>query len=243
MASDRVAEQSRTESAVTRTAPLGRRVQTMRRRTEERLLEGALRAVAARGLAKLGMSDVSEFAGVSRGTVYRYFPNTEVLRRELGLREAENLEKQVWAALEKAPSGEERLRVVLDYLGKLARDHPLVQRLPETDPGFVLTSLRERFPEIREAFQRLLVAILEENSLVRRGVVSAEQLAGWTARMMISLFLFPEANPEETARSMKTAYQILAQVEGDAPPAAGGGRKPAARKVSDNKKPRKKRRG
>ena len=203
-------------------------MQAVRRRTEERLLEGALRAVASRGLAKLGMSDVGEFAGVSRGTVYRYFPNTEVLLRELGRREAERFERQVWEALEAVPTGEERLRVVLDYLGKLARDHPLIQRLPETDPAFVLTALRERFPDIRDAFQRLLVAALEETSLVRRGVVSAEQLASWTARMMISLFLFPEANPEETARSLRTAYQILARVEGGAPPDPGGDRRPAA---------------
>ncbi len=215
----------------------------VRRRTEERLLEGAVRAMASRGLAKLGMSDVSEFAGVSRGTAYRYFPNTEVLLRELGRREAERFERQVWEVLEEVPTGEERLRIVLEYLGRFARDHPLIQRLPETDPAFVLTSLRERFPDIREAFQRLLVPVLEETSLVRQGVVTAEQLAGWTARMIISLFLFPEANPEETARSMRSAYQILAQVEGGAPPAPGGDRKRAASKVSNSKKPRKKRPG
>ncbi|MBW2386656.1 MAG: helix-turn-helix transcriptional regulator, partial [Deltaproteobacteria bacterium] len=55
----------------------------VRQRTRERLLQGALRAVASRGLAKLSMSDVSEFAGLSRGTAYRYFSNTEELLREL----------------------------------------------------------------------------------------------------------------------------------------------------------------
>ncbi|MDP7300482.1 MAG: TetR family transcriptional regulator [Myxococcota bacterium] len=237
---DRVAEQHASERAEKRTPSSGGRVRATQRRTEERLLEGALRAVATRGLAKLAMSDVSEFAGVSRGTAYRYFPNTEVLLSELGRREAEKFEQQVWAVLEEVPSGEERLRVVLDYLGKLARDHPLIQRLPETDPAFVLTALRERFPDIRDVLQRLLITVLEESSLVRRGVVTAEQLAGWTARMMISMFLFPEANPEATARSMRTAYQILAQVEEEAPPAPRGRRKRAAGKVSGSSKPRKK---
>ena len=214
-----------------------------RRRTEERLLEGALRAVARRGLAKLGMGDVSESAGVSRGTAYRYFPNTEVLLRELARREAERFERQWCEALEAVPPGEERLRVVFDSVGKLARDHPLIQRLPETDPAFVLTSLRERFPDIREAFQRFLVPLLEETNLVRQGVVTAEQLASWMARMMISMFLFPEPHPEEAAEAMRTVYRILARAPEEAAPTPGGGRRRAGGKGSRSQKPRGERHG
>jgi len=224
-------------------SPADRRAQSMRRRTEERLLEGAMRAVASRGLAKLGMSDVGEFAGVSRGTVYRYFPNTDALLSELGRREAANFERQVWEALEKLPSGEERLRVTLDYLVKLAQDHPLVQRLPETDPGFVLSAIRARFPEIRQTFERLLVPVLEDASLVRQGVVTAEQLAGWTARMMISLFLFPDTDPDETSRSMAGAFQILAQSPGESGPDPKPGRGPAKGEQARNQPPGRKRRG
>ncbi len=38
-----------------------------------------MRAIARHGLAKLGMRDVSESAGVSRGTLYRYFSTREDL--------------------------------------------------------------------------------------------------------------------------------------------------------------------
>ena len=182
----------------------------VQQRTRERLLRGALEAVASRGLAKFAMSDVSEFAGMSRGTAYRYFSNTEELLSELGRREAERFEQQVWDALEKTPAtSTERIRVVLDAIEKLARDHPLIQRLPETDPGFVLTSIRERFPDIRETFERLLVPQLEGSALMQRAGVNAEQLANWMARMMISLFLFPEPNPRELGESMHSVYEIL----------------------------------
>ncbi len=182
----------------------------VRQRTKERLLEAAVRAIASRGLSKLAMSDVSEFAGVSRGTAYRYFSNTEELLSELGRREAERFEQQVWESLEQVPTtSAERLRLVLDAIEKLARDHPLIQRLPETDPGFVLTAVRQRFPDIRETFQRRLVPLLEESDLVRRGGVSAEQLASWVARMMVSMFLFPEPDPHEMAESMRTVYEML----------------------------------
>ncbi len=196
----------------------------VRRRTRERLLEAAVRAIASRGLSKLAMSDVSEFAGVSRGTAYRYFSNIEELLSELGRREAERFEQQVWESLEKVPTtSAERLRVVLDAIEKLARDHPLIQRLPETDPGFVLTAVRQRFPDIRKTFQHRLVPLLEESDLVRTGGVSAEQLASWVARMMVSMFLFPEPDPHEMAESMRTVYEVLFRGPGNSAPESAEG--------------------
>jgi AcrR family transcriptional regulator len=209
-----------------------------RQRTKERLLEGAVRAVASRGLTKLSMSDVSEFAGVSRGTAYRYFSNTEDLLSELGRREAERFEQQVWQALETMPTtSAERLRAVLDFLEKLARDHPLIQRLPETDPGFVLTSIRERFPDLRETFRRLLTPLLEESDLVRKGGMSAEQLASWMARLMISMFLFPEPDPHEATKSMRTICELLFRESDASSPGTAEGREPIAEKTSSDETP------
>ena len=210
-----------------------------RRRTKERLLEGALRAVASRGLAKLSMSDVSEFAGVSRGTAYRYFSNTEELLSELGRREAERFEQQVWEALERVPTtSAERLGLVLDAIEKLGRDHPLIQRLPETDPAFVLTAIRERFPDLRQTFQRLLAPLLEESELVRTGGTSAEQLASWMARVMISMFLFPEPDPRETAESMRTLYKTLFRGPVDSPAVSSDGRAQSGDRPSGGENPK-----
>ncbi len=181
----------------------------LRRRTEQRLLDGALRAVARHGLGRFAMSDVSEYAGVSRGTAYRYFPSREELLTRLGRREAERFERQVWEALERAPQGEQRLAVALDWLVRLAREHPLLGRLPETDPGLVLTSLRERFPEIRDALHRLLAPLLAQTSLVRAGVVREGELVGWMARVMISSFLFPDPNPHQMAESLRAVWRAL----------------------------------
>jgi AcrR family transcriptional regulator len=196
--------------------PAGPRA-SARRRTEERLLAATLQAVARHGLAKLAMADVSAYAGVSKGTAYRYFPDTEAVLRALGRREAERFERQVWEAIERAPRGEERLRVALDYVERLGREHPLIQRLPETDPGVVLTSLRERFADIRDAFQRLFGPLLEDTALVRSGLVRADQLAGWTARMLISLFLFPEPESDRTTEDMRTVYRMMAGSSANAP--------------------------
>jgi AcrR family transcriptional regulator len=170
--------------------------------------------VALHGLRKLGMSDVSAYSGVSKGTVYRYFPNSDALLAALGRREAERFERQVWEALERAPRDEARLALALDFLARLGREHPLIQRLPESDPGIVLASLRERFPEIRAAFVRLLGPLLAETELVRGGEVRADRLAGWTARMLVSLFLFPDPDPAETAEDLRAFYRLLGGAPG-----------------------------
>ena len=190
--------------------PRGEQI-ALRKRMKERLLEGALNAVAARGIGKLTMGDVSEFAGVSRGTTYRYFSNVEAVLIALGRREAELFEQRVWDELGEAPGpGGDRLGRVLDLIDRLARDHPLIRRLPETDPGFALVSLRERFPDIRETFQRLLVPQLQGTEVVTKLGVEPEQIANWAARMMISMFLIPESDPPDTTDSLRSAYRALA---------------------------------
>src|SRR6202035_5930441 len=45
--------------------------------TEERILSAALGLVGRRGVKRLGMQEIAEAAGVSRGTLYRYFPSKD----------------------------------------------------------------------------------------------------------------------------------------------------------------------
>ena len=45
--------------------------------TEERILVAALGLIGRRGVRRLGMQEIAEAAGVSRGTLYRYFPSKE----------------------------------------------------------------------------------------------------------------------------------------------------------------------
>src|SRR5579885_3233177 len=51
----------------------------LRGETRDKILEGARQAISVHGLKRVGMSDVSDAAGVSRGTLYRYFPSREQL--------------------------------------------------------------------------------------------------------------------------------------------------------------------
>ncbi len=46
---------------------------------EQRLLDAGLEAATIHGIAKLSMGDVARRAGLSRQTLYRYFPSKDAL--------------------------------------------------------------------------------------------------------------------------------------------------------------------
>jgi len=197
-------------------------------RTRARILDGAMLAIARHGLSKLGMSDVSESAGVSRGTLYRYFPTREELLQHLGAYETLRFQERVSEALRDAPPGAERLRTALLYVAHYVEEHPAIRRVLETEPAFVLRYLRAEFPALCVATGAFLAPLLAETRPVRDGVATAEQLVDWLTRLMISAVLFPDADPEGMARSLTAVYGLLTHPP--APARAARPRRPTARR-------------
>lgn len=181
----------------------------MARATRDRIMEGAATAVARHGLAKLEMRDVSTISGVSRGTLYRYFPSRDALLAGLAQREGLRFKQRMLEAIEEAPPGPERMLVALEHATRHVLEHRALQRLLETDPAFVLGGLRAQFEALKAEFGELLGPLLREVKLVRRGVVTAEELVDWTMRLMVSAFLLPHPHPEEMAGGLTAVYRIL----------------------------------
>jgi len=171
-------------------------------RTRQRILDGAVAAVARHGLAKLDMGDVSESAGVSRGTLYRYFPGREALLAEVTVHEALRFWKGCLDALAEAPDGE-RARVLFLQATRRAREHGALRRLVETDPGLVLRAVQEQLPRIRGQLEALLGPQLAAAPWVRAGVLSATGLADWITRLLVSAFLVPPEAPDALARGLE----------------------------------------
>jgi AcrR family transcriptional regulator len=192
-------------------------------RTRARILDGASRAIAHHGLTKLGMSDVSAHAGVSRGTLYRYFPSRDELLRDLAAFESERFQQRVREALRRAPRGTDRLRVALQHVARYVGEHPAIQRLIENEPAFILRYLREQFPALRATAGAFFAPLLAETRPVRRGVASTDQLVDWLTRVMISAVLFSDPDPDGMARGLTAVYALLV----DPPPAPAGRRRAA----------------
>lgn len=198
----------------------------------ERILDGAMRAIGRHGLMKLGMSDVCLSAGVSRGTLYRYFQSREELLDALAVHETKRFQRVVTEAVKRIPPGDDRIEVALQHVTRYAGEHAAIRRILETEPGFVLSYLRENFPVLRGMTKAMLGPLLRQTTPVRSGLVDAEQLADWLSRFMISAVLFPDPNPDEMARRLTAVYRLLTVV----PASQAGVRRAGTTEHSDDEK-------
>lgn len=178
--------------------------------TRERILDGAATAVALHGLAKFDMGDVSRTSGLSRGTVYRYFPNRTTLLGQLAHREGTRFRQHLLDVLAKAPLGPKRILIALEHATRHVHEHRMLQRILETDPGVVLRELRRQFGDIKNELRPVLVPALETLEPVRSGAVEVEDLLDWMTRMMLSAYLFPSANPDAMAGKLTDVFRALA---------------------------------
>ena len=177
--------------------------------TRERILDGAALALARHGLAKLDMGDVSHTSGISRGTLYRYFPSRDALLTQLAEREGLRFKQRMLDAIAAAPPGPERIVVAIEYATRHVQEHPALQRLLDTDPAFVLRALQREFPVIRAELGQVLAPMFGQLPLVRQRAVSADQLVDWTVRLMVSAYLVPEQRSEDMAHGLSAVYRLL----------------------------------
>jgi len=172
-------------------------------------------AVARHGLAKLDMGAVSESAGVSRGTLYRYFSGRDDLLRQVAVHESVRFWEDCLRALREAPEGPERVSLLLAQATRQARAHPALATLLRREPAFLLRAVQSEFPAIRAQLARELAPLLEATPLVARGRVGAPALVDWLARLLFSFFLIPEAG---TPRSLAAIPELLAATPAEPAP-------------------------
>jgi AcrR family transcriptional regulator len=103
--------------------------------TRERILDGAGEAVVRFGLAKTSLEDVARAGGVSRATVYRWFPGgrDEVFDALVG-RELAAVAEEMIQRIEEAPDLAAGLEAVLRWGGPALRAHSLLQAALDSAP-------------------------------------------------------------------------------------------------------------
>ena len=130
--------------------------------TPARILDATFRALQDFGLSRLTVEDVAQRAGLSRQTVYRYFPSKDHLMMALVSREEETFLDGVKAAFaeneELGGAIEASTRFVLTF----AHEHPLLDRLLEADQQAFLPYVTTRsLPMIVSARETMLKLLME----------------------------------------------------------------------------------
>lgn len=183
-------------------------VDAVRTETGQRILEGALTAIGRLGLRKVGMQDVSDLAGVSRGTVYRYFSTKEELLAALVSYERYRYERGLEHALREIDAGAPRVAATIEFAFQYFGDHPVGSRLFESEPSFVLGYVREQLPRLHDALMRSLEPDLRAALFVRQGLLTVEQFSELLIRLLLSMFLVPAEDPASVRDALRTMIEL-----------------------------------
>jgi AcrR family transcriptional regulator len=175
--------------------------------TEERILAAALALFGRRGVKRLGMQEIADAAGVSRGTLYRYFPSREHVLAAAADYDAHRFNAGLEESLTAAHTPQERFSAFLAYAFDFIRTHP-ARSLFESDPEFVLGYLRDNLPALRSELVLRLGDALETVPAVSGGDLDREQLADVIVRLFAASWIIPESDDASLVRSVGRILQI-----------------------------------
>ncbi|MGO8861664.1 MAG: TetR/AcrR family transcriptional regulator [Acidimicrobiales bacterium] len=170
--------------------------------TVESILEATRRAIAERGPGKLTLSAVANAAGISRPTLYRWFPTKNDLLAALTAYEEQRFDiglQQVIAA-HRAPRRrlEAALRFLMNYLDQSMMPDPI-----GVDPEFALKSIAVSLGPHIEILAGLLGDSLFEVPAVRAGALTPQQASEMFLRIAYSHYLVPHADSEVILTMMR----------------------------------------
>jgi AcrR family transcriptional regulator len=190
--------------------PLGRPVYGA---TEERILSAALRLIGRRGVKRLGMQEVSEAAGVSRGTLYRYFPSKNQLLAAVAGFDEQRFSDGLAATLADRQDPTDRIESLVAFSFDYIRTHP-ARSLFESEPEFVLGYLLAHLPKLRTAVLDQLGDALDSVPSVASGSLSREQLVDIIVRLFASSWIIPETDDRTLVQSINGIVQRDAHSNG-----------------------------
>ena len=175
---------------------------TATRSVRDRLIDAAEVCLRAKGIRATTVSEVAEVAGVSRGWLYRHFPDKVSLR-----------------CRDRAPQRGVLVGVARDARTRRGLDQQIVEgmrhgRTAYDDPGTLLMKLRidepEEFaacagagvqglvPDLADFWKRYLVAAVERGEI--HPDTDIDEASEWVARVLLSLATVPGDTPIRAIR-------------------------------------------
>jgi AcrR family transcriptional regulator len=179
----------------------------------ERLLVATYACVARWGLAKTTVEDAAREAGVSRATVYRYFPGgrDELIGAVVGW-EFARFFLRLYEEVHESETLEEVMERGLVFAHNAIVNHEVLQRILQTEPEILVPRLTVEANETHTLIAAFLVPYL-----VRHGMTEGAELdaaADFLARMVLSYIGSPGRwdlnDPEQVARLVRA--ELLAGI-------------------------------
>jgi AcrR family transcriptional regulator len=165
-------------------------------RTDQRVLDAALRCIARWGVAKTTLDDVAREARCGRATVYRSFPGgKDALLQALVAGERRRFGAGLTAVLEAAPDLESLLVDGTCFTARFLAGHRALQTVLALEPGQVLPHLAFAGTDRLLAEAADLVSPHLEPHV---GAEMAPRATEWVTRLVLSYSLAPSPTVDLT---------------------------------------------
>jgi len=175
--------------------------------TEERILVAALGLIGRRGVKRLGMQEIAESAGVSRGTLYRYFPSKDQVLIAAAAYDERRFSTGLDEVLAVTRAPEDQIGAFMTYAFDFIRSHPR-RPLFESEPEFVMGYLLEHLPSLRGELVRRLGDAFDTVPAVAAGALDREQLVDVVVRLFAASWIIPESDDASLVQSINRILQI-----------------------------------
>ena len=178
--------------------------------SEERILMAALGLIGRRGVRRLGMLEIAEAAGVSRGTLYRYFPSKDQVLAAAAEYDARRFTDGLDHVLASPLAPRDQIGAFMAYTFDFIRTHPC-RPLFESEPGFVMSYLLDHLPSLRDELAVRLGDALDSVPAVAGGHLAREELADVIVRLFASSWIIPESDDASLVQSVSRILQIRSE--------------------------------
>jgi AcrR family transcriptional regulator len=179
----------------------------------QRILEATYACVARWGLAKTTVEDAAREAGLSRATVYRYFPGgrDELIDAVVSWQYVLFF-VQLYEEVHGATSLEEVLDRGLAFARRSLQEHEVLQTMLATEPQVLMPKLTVESNRTVGLIAGFLIPYLHEHGMAQG--VDVHEAADFLARMILSYIASPGhwdlGDPEQVATLVRT--ELLAGV-------------------------------
>lgn len=155
-----------------------------------RILEGTYQKIAEQGVARTSLEDAAAASGVSRATLYRYFPGgRDELISAVIVFETLRFFARLAEAVEQADDLEELLVQGIVFAHHAIEHHEVLQKVLETEPELVVPRLTLESGHLVELITAFLLGRIGATDLPDG--VRAEEAADYVSRLVLSFIVSP----------------------------------------------------